>query len=76
MRCRADTATGLQAICLFRSSPANRLHGSLLEINTKLKGLLDRIRKPELFRGQLGETLVVTPPSRSRGARRLLLIGL
>lgn len=72
----ADTTTDLQAICLFRSSPVNTLHGSLIEINTKLNGLLDRIRNPELFRRELGETLVVTPPKGSLGARRLLIVGL
>ena len=50
----ADTSTDLQVMCPFRSSPANTLHGSLVEINEKLNGLLDRIRKPELFRGELG----------------------
>src|ERR1700690_4085852 len=72
----ADTKTELQAICLFRSSPLNTLHGSLVEIDEKLKGLLDRIRKPELFRGELGETLLLAPPANSMGARKLLLIGL
>jgi hypothetical protein len=72
----ADTATDLQAICLFRSSPVNTLHGSLVEANEKLKGLLDRVRKPELFWGELGETLLITPPSGSLAAKKLLIIGL
>jgi len=72
----ADTTTDLQAICLFRSSPANTLHGSLTETNEKLQGLLDRIRKPELFRGELGETLLLAPPKGSLGAKKLLIIGL
>ena len=29
----AETTTDLQAICLFRSSPVNTLHGSLTETN-------------------------------------------
>ena len=72
----AETATELQAICLFRSSPENVLQGSLAEVNEKLKGLLDRIRKPALFRGDLGETLLIEPPAGSLGARKLLLVGL
>jgi cytosol aminopeptidase family protein len=72
----ADTKTDLQVICLFRSSPLNALHGSLVEMNEKLKGLLDRVRKPELFRGELGETLLLAPPQDSFGAKKLLLIGL
>jgi hypothetical protein len=72
----ADTVTDLQAICLFRSEPANTLHGSLVEMDEKLKGLLDRVRKPELFGGELGETLVIAPPKNSLAARKLLIIGL
>jgi hypothetical protein len=72
----ADTDTDLQVICLFRSSPANTLQGSLVEVNDKLKGLLDRVRNPNLFRGELGETLLLRPPKGSLGARRLLIVGL
>ncbi len=72
----AETQTDLQVICLFRSSTANTLHGSLVETNEKLKGLLDRVRQPELFRGELGETLLIAPPNESSGAKRLLIIGL
>jgi hypothetical protein len=72
----AETKTDLQVVCLFRSSPENSLHGSLTEINEKLKGLLDRVRKPGLFGGELGETLLIVPPKDSLGARKLLIIGL
>jgi len=72
----ADTTTELQAICLFRSSPENTLHGSLTETNEKLKGLLQRIRAPDLFMGEPGETLLIAPPKNSLAARRLLIIGL
>jgi hypothetical protein len=72
----ANTSGDLQIICLFRSTPENKLHGSLAEINTKLKGLLDRIRKQDLFRGDLGEALLLAPPKGSLGAKQLLIIGL
>src|SRR5580698_7734782 len=72
----AETDTELQIICLFRSEPSNTLHGSLVEANEKLKGLLDRIRNPTLFRGELGETLLIDPPTGSLAAKRLLIIGL
>jgi hypothetical protein len=72
----AETKAELQVICLFRSSPVNTLHGSLLEVNEKLNGLLERIRKPELFRGELGETLLLAPSKDSMGAKKLLVIGL
>jgi hypothetical protein len=72
----AETATDLQVICLFRSSPENIFHGSLAEMNEKLKGVLDLIRRPDRFRGELGETLLITPVPGSIPAKRLLIIGL
>lgn len=72
----ADTVTDLQVICLFQSIPSNSLHGSLSEINGKLNGLFDRIRKPSMFRGELGETMLIIPPGGSLNARKLLIIGL
>lgn len=72
----AETETELQIICVFRSSPRNTLHGSLVETNEKLHGLLAGLRQPDLFAGELGETLLVTPPAGTLGAKRLLLIGL
>jgi cytosol aminopeptidase family protein len=71
----AETNTDLQVICLFRSDPSNTLDGSLAKIDEKLQGLFERIRKPNLFAGELGETLLLTPPGRL-AARRLLIIGL
>jgi hypothetical protein len=72
----AETVTELQTICLFASAPENTLHGSLLEMNEKLKGLLEQIRQPTLFRGELGETIVVPVPAGSLGAKKLLIVGL
>jgi hypothetical protein len=72
----SETRTELQIICLFRSEPSNPLHGSLLEMNEKLKGLLDQIRTSSLFRGDLGETLLIGPPAGGLGAKRVLIIGL
>jgi hypothetical protein len=72
----AETITELQIICLFESTPDNTLHGSLVETNEKLRGLLDQVRKPSLFRGELGETVLLEPPTGSLGASKLLIIGL
>jgi hypothetical protein len=72
----AETTADLQVICLFRSSPVNTLHSSLTETNEKLHGLLDQVRRPELFRGEFGETMLITPPMGSLGAKKLLIIGL
>ncbi len=72
----AKTQTEMQIICLFRSVPGNKLHGSLDEMDDRLHGLLRRLRKSSLFGGELGETLLLTPPSGTLGAKKLLLIGL
>jgi len=72
----ADSDSELQVICLFASDPSNTLHGSLVEMNEKLRGLLDRVRNPDLFRGELGETLIITPASGTIAAKKLLIIGL
>jgi Cytosol aminopeptidase family, N-terminal domain len=72
----AGTDTELQIICLFESTPENTLHGSLAEVNEKLEGLLDQIRNPALFRGELGETLLIAPSTGSLPAKNLLIVGL
>jgi len=72
----ADSTTNLQIICLFRSSPQNTLHGSLIEIDDKLHGTLHEIRTPALFSGELGETVLITPPPGTLAAKRLLIVGL
>jgi hypothetical protein len=72
----ADTKTELQIICLFHSDPSNTLHGSLTEMNQKLQGLLDRVRTPSQFAGELGETLLIVPMSGTIPAEKLLIIGL
>ena len=72
----ADTQTDLQVICLFRSEPANTLHGSLTELDQELGGLLTQIRRDSLFTGALGETLLLLPKAGSMHAVKLLLIGL
>jgi hypothetical protein len=72
----AGTDTELQIICLFESTPENTLHGSLAEVNEKLQGLLDQIRNPALFRGEVGEALLIAPSTGNLPAKNLLIIGL
>ena len=72
----ADSDTELQIIGLFERTPANTPRGALLEMNQMLKGLLERIRKPGLFRGELGETLLIRPDAGTIRARQLLIVGL
>jgi hypothetical protein len=72
----AGTDTELPIICLFESTPENTLHGSLAEVNERLQGVLDQIRNPALFRGELGETLLIAPSTGSLPAKNLLIVGL
>jgi len=72
----AETKTDLQIFCLFRSTPDNSLHGSLIEIDEKLHGLLSQIRTPNLFNGDLGETILLAPPAGTLAAKKVLIIGL
>ena len=72
----ADARADLQVICLFRSAPENALHGALTETDQRLRGLLDLLRRPDQFRGDLGETLVIVPPLGGLPAKKLLIIGL
>src|ERR1700689_3973554 len=57
----AVTKTDLQAICFFQSDPSHTFHGSLMEIDQKLGGLLRQLHKSNLFSGALGETLLIAP---------------
>jgi hypothetical protein len=72
----ADTKTDLQIICLFQSTPANLLHGSLSELDQRLHGTLSQIRNAKGFSGELGETVLLTPSSGMIDAKKLLIIGL
>jgi len=72
----AETETEMQVICLFQASKTNPLNGSLEETDDKLHGLLGSVRRPVLFGGALGETLLVTPPAGTLHAHRLLIVGL
>lgn len=66
----------LQIICLFASTPSNKLMASLATLDGQLDGALSEVRTPSLFRGTLGETMLLTPKAGSIGAKRLLIIGL
>jgi hypothetical protein len=51
----------LQVICLFSSVPENKLLASLATMDQQLGGLLTTVRTTALFRGDLGETMLLTP---------------
>jgi len=66
----------LQIICLFRSDPENKLLASLASMDQQLGGVLTQVRTHGLFRGDLGETMLLTPKPGVIAAQRLLIIGL
>jgi len=66
----------LQVICLFASVPENKLLASLATMDQQLGGLLSTVRTPALFRGDLGETMLLTPKPGVIAAKRLLIVGL
>jgi hypothetical protein len=66
----------LQVICLFASVPGNKLLASLATMDQQLGGLLATVRTPALFRGDLGETMLLTPKPGVIAAKRLLIVGL
>jgi hypothetical protein len=66
----------LQVICLFASVPDNQLLASLATMDQQLGGLLTTVRMPALFRGDLGETMLLTPKPGVIAAKRLLIVGL
>ena len=72
----AMAAGDLQVICLFQSSPENKLAGSLVVLDQHLNGLLSTMRSAQLFHGDFGETFVIEPKPGSIKARRLLVVGL
>jgi len=66
----------LQVICLFSSKPENKLLASLAEMDEQLGSALTTVRTTALFRGDLGETMLITPKPGVIAAKRLLIVGL
>ena len=66
----------LQIICLFESDPDNKMLASLASMDQQLGGVLTQVRTHGLFRGDLGETMLLTPKPGVIAAHRLLIIGL
>lgn len=70
-------AADLQIICLFKHKPSGDTYqGAAKETDDKLSGLLSALRNRGEFVGELGETILFTPPKDSIPAKRFLVIGL
>lgn len=62
---------------IFNSPPAlPAMQNGMVHLDAALKGLITEVRKSGKFTGHAFETLLITPPAGSIGAKKLLLIGL
>jgi hypothetical protein len=67
----------LQIICLFKHKPSGDTYqGAAKDTDEKLGGLLSALRNRGEFVGELGETILFTPPKNSIPAKRFMVIGL
>jgi hypothetical protein len=67
----------LQIICLFKHKPTGDTYlGAAKDTDAHLGGLLSALRNRGEFVGELGETILFTPPKGSIPARRFMVIGL
>ena len=67
----------LQIICLFKHKPSGDVYqGAAKETDEKLDGLLSSLRNRDEFVGDLGETILVTPPKDLIPSKRFMVIGL
>src|SRR5678816_214086 len=70
-------ATDLQIICLFKHKDSGDTYqGAAKDTDEHLKGLLSALRNRGEFVGELGETILFTPPKGSIPAKRFMVIGL
>src|SRR6266550_5522985 len=70
-------STDLQIICVLKHDPAgDKYIEAMDDLNQKLHRILSNLRERGEFAGELGETLLLTPPANSITPKRLLLIGI
>src|SRR6201987_5258767 len=67
----------LQIICLFKhKASGDTYQGAAKDTDQHLHGLLSALRNRGEFVGELGETMLFTPPKGSIPAKRFMVIGL
>jgi hypothetical protein len=70
-------AADLQIICLFKhKASGDTYQGAARDTDAHLGGILSALRNRGEFVGELGETVLFTPPGGSIPAKRFLVIGL
>jgi hypothetical protein len=69
--------TDLQIICLFKHKDSGDIYqGAAKDTDAHLNGILSALRNRGEFVGELGETVLFTPPNGSIPAKRFMVIGL
>jgi Cytosol aminopeptidase family, N-terminal domain len=69
--------TDLQVICILKHDPSGDKYIEAMEdFNQKLHGFISGLRDRGEFAGELGETLLFTPPANTIAPSRVLLIGI
>jgi Cytosol aminopeptidase family, N-terminal domain len=69
--------TDLQVICVLKHDPAgDKYIAAMDDFNQKLHGLLSGLRDRGEFSGELGETLLFTPPANTIAPTQVLLVGI
>src|SRR6266446_1192905 len=70
-------STDLQIICVLKhDSAGDKYIEAMDDLNQKLHRILSNLRERGEFAGELGETLLLTPPANSITPKQLLLIGI
>jgi len=70
-------AADLQLICLFKhKASGDTYQGAAKDTDAHLHGLLSALRNRNEFVGELGETILFTPPRDSIPAKQFMVIGL
>jgi hypothetical protein len=69
--------TNLQIICILKHDPSgDKYLEAMVDFNKRLHSLLSGIRDRGEFSGELGETLLFTPPADTITPKQVLLIGI
>jgi hypothetical protein len=67
----------LQIVCAFKHKASGDTYlGAMKDLDARLGGLISSLRNRGEFVGELGETILFTPPKGSIPAKRMLVIGL
>lgn len=72
----SNTETPLQIVCFFDQTKNQTYGGGTELVNEHFNGAIKKMRSEDNFRGELFETLLLTPSANQIPAKKLLMIGL